>query len=293
MNMNMKGSFVALITPFTEHGQIDILALRKMVNVHVEEKSDGIVCLGSTGEKFTLSHEEQLRVVDIILEEVNDRIPVIVGTGTNNTSETVTFTKIVQAMGVSAALVVVPYYNRPTAEGCLCHYRAVADLGLPVIAYHHPGRTGKFLSVEDWKRIVESRAIVALKESSGDLSFIQQLQQEIEIPIFCGDDDILLPCFTIGAAGSISVMANLFPSTWNKIVHALMRKEEDKIVGEYERLLPLIRTLFLESNPIGIKYAMSQLGLCTAKVRLPLTIATNELQQKIVQELTGLASIST
>ena len=109
--MNAQGSFVALITPFTEHGQIDILALRKMVNMHIEEKSDGIVCLGSTGEKFTLSHEEQLRVVDIILEEASDRIPVIVGTGTNNTAETVTFTKLVQSMGVAGALVVVPYYN--------------------------------------------------------------------------------------------------------------------------------------------------------------------------------------
>lgn len=293
MNMNMKGSFVALITPFTDQGQIDILALRKMVNMQIQEKSDGIVCLGSTGEKFTLSHEEQLRVVDIILEEANERIPVIVGTGTNNTAETVTFTKIVQSMGVSAALVVVPYYNRPTGEGCLCHYKAVADLGLPIIAYHHPGRTGKFLSVEDWKKIIEIKAIVALKESSGDLSFIQQLQQEIEVPILCGDDDILLPCFTIGTVGSISVMGNLFPSIWNKIVHALIQKEENKVIGEYERLLPLIRTIFLESNPIGIKYAMSQLGLCTAKVRLPLTVASNNLQEKIAQELTTLASIST
>lgn len=291
--MNAQGSFVALITPFTEHGQIDILALRKMVNMHIEDKSDGIVCLGSTGEKFTLSHEEQLRVVDIILEEASDRIPVIVGTGTNNTVETVTFTKLVQSMGVSAALVVVPYYNRPTMEGCMCHYKAIADLGLPIIAYHHPGRTGKFLSVEDWKKIAESRSIVALKESSGDLSFIQQLQQEIDIPILCGDDDILLPCFTLGAKGSISVMANLFPSIWNKIVHALILKDEGKIVGEYERLLPLIRTVFLESNPIGIKYAMSQLGLCTAKVRLPLTVASPNLQQKIIQELTTLAFIST
>lgn len=291
--MNAQGSFVALITPFTEHGQIDILALRKMVNMHIEEKSDGIVCLGSTGEKFTLSHEEQLRVVDIILEEASDRIPVIVGTGTNNTAETVTFTKLVQSMGVAAALVVVPYYNRPTLEGCMCHYKAIADLGLPIIAYHHPGRTGKFLSVEDWKKIAETRAIVALKESSGDLSFIQQLHQEIDIPILCGDDDILLPCFTLGAKGSISVMTNLFPSIWNKIVHALILKEEDKILEEYERLLPLIRTIFLESNPIGIKYAMNQLGFCTPKVRLPLTVASHDLQQKIVRELTALAFIST
>lgn len=291
--MNAQGSFVALITPFTEHGQIDILALRKMVNMHIEEKSDGIVCLGSTGEKFTLSHEEQLRVVDIILEEASDRIPVIVGTGTNNTAETVTFTKLVQSMGVAAALVVVPYYNRPTLEGCICHYKAIADLGLPIIAYHHPGRTGKFLSVQDWKKIAETRSIVALKESSGDLSFIQQLQQEIDIPILCGDDDILIPCFTLGAKGSISVMANLFPSIWNKIVHALIAKDEAKILEEYERLLPLIRTVFLESNPIGIKYAMNQLGFCTPKVRLPLTVASHDLQQKILRELTALAFIST
>lgn len=291
--MNVQGSFVALVTPFTENGQVDILALRKMVNMHIEEKTDGIVCLGSTGEKFTLSHEEQLRVVDIILEEASDRIPVIVGAGTNNTAETVTFTKLVQSMGVSAALVVVPYYNRPTVEGCICHYKAIAELGLPIIAYHHPGRTGKFLSVEDWKKIAETRSIVALKESSGDLSFIQQLHQEIDIPILCGDDDILLPCFTLGAKGSISVMANLFPAIWNKIVHALILKEENKILEEYERLLPLIRTVFLESNPIGIKYALSQLGLCTAKVRLPLTLATSDLQEKIIRELTALAFIST
>lgn len=248
---------------------------------------------GSTGEKFTLSHEEQLRVVDIILEEASDRIPVIVGTGTNNTAETVTFTKLVQSMGVAGALVVVPYYNRPTVEGCVCHYKAIADLGLPIIAYHHPGRTGKFLSVEDWKKIAETRSIIALKESSGDLSFIQQLQQEIDIPILCGDDDILLPCFTLGAKGSISVMANLFPSIWNKIVHALILKEEDKILEEYERLLPLMRTVFLEPNPIGIKYAMNQLGFCTEKVRLPLTVASCDLQQKIIRELTALAFIST
>lgn len=291
--MNVQGSFVALVTPFTENGQVDILALRKMVNMHIEEKTDGIVCLGSTGEKFTLSHEEQLRVVDIILEEASDRIPVIVGTGTNNTAETVTFTKLVQSMGVSAALVVIPYYNRPTVEGCMCHYKAIAELGLPIIAYHHPGRTGKFLSVEDWKKIAETRSIVALKESSGDLSFIQQLHQEIDIPILCGDDDILLPCFTLGAKGSISVMANLFPAIWNKIVHALILKEENKILEEYERLLPLIRTVFLESNPIGIKYAMSQLGVCTAKVRLPLTLASSDLQEKIIRELTALAFIST
>lgn len=292
MNINVNGSFVALITPFTDQGQIDILALRKMVNMHIQEKSDGIVCLGSTGEKYTLSCEEQLRVVDIILEEANEKIPVIAGTGTNNTAETVAFTKTVQSMGVSAALVVVPYYNRPTVEGCLCHYSAVADLGLPVIAYHHPVRTGKFLSVEDWKKIIESKAIVALKESSRDLSFIQQLQQEIDIPILCGDDDLLLSCFAIGTVGSISVIANLFPSLWNKIVHALMQKEEDKVVSEYERILPFIRTIFLESNPIGIKCAMSQLGFCTAKVRLPLTVASHALQEKIAQELTALASIS-
>lgn len=281
--MNIKGSFVALITPFTEAGAIDFLSLRKLVQKHMQEGTNGLVCLGSTGEKSTLSQEEQKKIVEIVLEESQGRLPVIVGTGTNNTAESIDFTRVVKSMGAAAALVIVPYYNRPTEEGCFYHFQEIAQIGLPIIAYHHPGRTGLFISCTGWKKIASIPQIIAIKESSRKISFMQELFSEISKPIICGDDDLLLSSFEMGAVGSISVIANLLPRKWSEVIHLLLQRENLAAKDRFLSLLSLLEAIFLESNPIGVKWAMHLLGLCEPFLRLPLTIASEEARQKISQ----------
>jgi len=285
----MKGSFVALITPFHENGELDTYSLRKLVRMHLTEKTNGIVCLGTTGEKPTISHDEKKRIFEIVLDEVGGKIPVIIGTGTNDTQDSVRQTRLAKEMGADGALVVVPYYNKPTEKGCLLHFQEIAKVQFPLIFYHHPGRTGVFLSKEGIKKIMALSEVIALKEASGNVEFAKQIILEIEKPVLCGDDENLFSFLEFGAAGSISVMANLFPQLWSEIHQLYSSGEIQRSKDLFDLLRPLLQVIYLESNPIGIKYAMHLKSLCEPVLRLPMTTASEELQEKIDQAYLSLS----
>lgn len=275
------GSIVALITPFTKEGELDLPALKELVDWHVEEGTDGIVVCGTTGESSTLSEEEQLKVIQTAVKVAKKRVPVIAGTGFSDTRKTFLMTEKAKSLGVDGALVIVPYYNRPTQKGCLLHYAYVAQANLPLILYHHPGRTGVTLTLETLLEICKIPSVVAIKESSSSVEIIKELCARTETTILSGDDTLLLPAMQCGARGAISVMANLIPREWSRFM---------RVVGEnsshfYQIYKPLCDAIFLEINPQGIKYALSLEGKCLSTFRLPLIEPEKETKEAIAQAL--------
>jgi 4-hydroxy-tetrahydrodipicolinate synthase len=263
MDLNLHGSIVALVTPFQDSGEVDYKALEDLILWHVEEGSDGIVLCGTTGEAPTLSHEEKMEIFRVGVKGAKGKVPLIAGTGTYNTRQTVQDTESALKIGVDAALIVVPYYNRPTPEGCLAHYAEVSKVGLPLIIYHHPGRTGVKLSVDTLAEICSLPNIAALKEASGFLEITKELKSRVSVPIFSGDDPLTLPLMELGAAGVISIVANLIPRAWKKLV-------QDVDITIQDKYADLCKAMVLETNPQCVKYALSLLGKCKPYLRLPL-----------------------
>jgi 4-hydroxy-tetrahydrodipicolinate synthase len=265
-----KGSVVALITPFTEEGEVDYEAFKRLVDWHVSEGTDAIVCCGTTGEAPTLSFEEQLKLFKTAVDVSNKKVPIIAGTGTYDTRKTVERTQKAQELGVDGCLVVVPYYSRPTPEGCIAHYTEINKVGLPMIVYHHPGRTGIRLSAEVLAEISKLSSVFAIKEASGGLELIQEIRQLSDISIFSGDDTLAFDMMKLGAIGVISIVANVIPREWKEMAQSFLKGNL-----EYARELnalyaPLVQTMVLETNPQCVKYAVSLLGKCWPHLRLPL-----------------------
>ncbi len=286
----LTGSFVALITPFTEKNKVDTVALKALIAFHVESKTDGIVCLGTTAESPCLSESEKWLIVKTCIKETKGQIPVIVGTGTNDTEKTVFYTKIAKKLGADAALVILPYYNLPTEKGCYLHFEKVAEVGLPVILYYHPKRTGVTLSSEFIAKLFEKGYIQGIKDGSGNLSFQKELQKYGSIPVLSGDDMTTLETLKNKGSGSISVIANLIPSVWKKI-HQLSflgkHKEAEDLFSSY---LPLIKGVFSDINPQGIKCALALENRCKNILRLPLIPSDISLEKKLKALLFALAS---
>jgi 4-hydroxy-tetrahydrodipicolinate synthase len=267
------GSIVALVTPFKD-GKIDWQSLEGLIEFHLENGTQGIVPCGTTGESATLTHEEHDAVVKAVVKNVNKRVPVIAGTGSNSTSEGVRLTRAAEKAGADGALMISPYYNRPTQEGIYQHYRKVAaEVGIPIIVYNIPGRTGSKIEPETLARMAEIKNIAGVKEATGSVD------QAIDVIRLCGDrlavysgeDSLIFSLMALGGQGVISTVANVAPKRTAQLAEACLLGHWEK-GREYQfELIPLIRSLFIETNPIPVKTALSLMGKCSGELRLPLT----------------------
>jgi len=269
-----KGSFVALITPF-KNGKIDEERLRELVEFHIKNGTSGIVPCGTTGESPTLSHEEHKRVVRIVVEQAKGRIPVIAGTGSNSTAEALDLTMDAEESGADAALLVCPYYNRPTQEGMYLHFKEIATkVKIPIIIYNIPSRTGANLEPQTLARLnADCPNITGVKEASGNLDQVSMIINlcKKDFCVLSGDDALTLPIMSVGGKGVISVVANILPAETEQMVRKFL---EGDVAGAREmhyRLLPLVKALFLETNPVPVKTAMALLKMDSGELRLPLS----------------------
>ncbi len=273
MSQSIQGSIVALVTPFRD-GKVDDVKLRELVEFHVKHGTDGIVACGTTGEDPGLSADEHERVVEAIIEAAAGRIFVIVGTGSNSTAHTIELTKQAERARASAALVVNPYYNKPTQEGLYRHFRAVAEAtGLPVFVYNIQSRTAVNVETPTLERLVrDCRNIVGVKEASGSLDQMSQVIAACgpDFIVLSGDDNVTLPLMAIGGRGVISVIANIVPRDTADMVHAALDGDFKRARELHYKLYPLARAAFLETNPIPIKEAMAMAGMIEPEFRLPM-----------------------
>ncbi len=271
--MRYHGSMVALVTPF-RHGHVDEAALTRLVNWHVAQGTTGLVPCGTTGESATLSTDEHERVISLTIAAAHGRIPVIAGTGSNNTAEAVELTRYAKRAGADAALLIAPYYNRPTQEGLFRHFKAIADgVDLPLIPYNIASRTGVNIEPETFARLVGAcKNIVAVKEASGNLDQMSRIRQLCgdRLALISGDDALTLPVLAIGGVGVISVVANLAPRDVTDMVAAFERRDVVAARRLHEQLLPLIKVCFIETNPIPVKTAMGLLKQIDPELRLPM-----------------------
>ena len=273
MSQTFQGSFVAMVTPFRD-GKVDEAKLRELVEFHVTHGTDGLIPCGTTGESPTLSHDEHKRVVETVIEAARGRIKVVAGTGSNSTSEAIDLTKHAERAGANGALVVNPYYNKPTQEGLYRHYRAVAEsVTIPIVAYNIQSRTAVNVEPHTLARLARDvRNIVGVKEASGSLDQMSQviLACGPDFSVLSGDDNITLPLLAIGGSGVISVIANILPRETSDMVHAALDGDWKRARDLHYRLFPLARAAFLETNPIPIKEAMAMAGMIEPEFRLPM-----------------------
>ena len=286
-----KGSNVALITPFKNNG-LDEEAYIKLIHFQIDNGTNGLVPAGTTGESPTLSHDEHQRVIDLCIKESNGKIPVIAGTGSNSTEEAISLTTHAEKAGASGALIVTPYYNKPTQEGLYQHYKAINDTcGIPIIIYNIPGRSVIDMSVDTMARLYELKNIVGVKDATGDLNRVNQTLEKLgkDFIQLTGNDDNVFEFNKRGGVGTISVTANIAPKLCSDF-QRLSKSDTDNEIKEAERLdkilQPVHHSLFVESNPSPVKYAAKLLGLCDDSVRLPLvkvTEKTKEIVKKALQ----------
>ena len=288
MTLDLSGLAVALATPFTATGEVDLPAFRKLVRHVVAGGVDTLVPLGSTGEAATLLDAERDAIISACLEESSGR-PVVVGTGHNATRQAAALTKRAQGLGAQGALVVVPYYNKPTPDGLVAHYEAVAEAapGLPLIAYNVPGRTGLNLAPATLMRLWQNPQVVAVKESSGNLAQIAEIVRTLPDGkcLLSGDDNLALAALAVGATGLISVLGNVLPRETSAMVAAALQGRREEALRLHQQLLPLMDALFLESNPIPLKTALKLLGLCGDGLRLPLVPASVATRTRMAEAL--------
>ena len=280
------GLTVALVTPFRD-GAVDEAALRKLVDWHVEMGTDCVSPVGTTGECPTLSHDEHERVIAIVCEQAAGRVKVMAGTGSNNTTEAIRLTKFAKAAGADAALMVTPYYNKPTQEGFFQHYKAVAEqVDLPIILYNIPGRSAKNMEPETIIRLGELPNIVGVKESTGSMDQASQIIAMSNLTVLSGDDSLTLPLLALGGRGVVSVVGNIVPKDVKAMLTAFDQGDLATARKWHYKLFPLCRDLLgLSTNPIPIKGAMKVLGRDTGEVRLPMTQLTAAEEQKLVATL--------
>jgi 4-hydroxy-tetrahydrodipicolinate synthase len=281
-----KGLTVALVTPFRD-GAVDEPALRRLVDWHVDMGTDCVSPVGTTGESPTLSHDEHERVIAVVCEQARKRIKVIAGTGSNSTREAIRLTRFALKAGADAALMVAPYYNKPTQEGFFLHYKAVADeVDLPIVLYNIPGRTAKNMEPETIARIGELASVVAVKESTGSMDQASQIMALSDLTILSGDDSLTLPLLALGGRGVVSVVGNIVPRDVKTMISAFERQDVAGAQEWHYKLFPLCRDLLgLATNPIPIKGAMKILGRDTGELRLPMTPLSPGEEQKLVGTL--------
>ncbi len=286
-NPKLQGSMVAIITPF-KNGRFDEEAFSRLIEAQISNGTDAIVPCGTTGESATLSHEEHKRVIELCVEVVANRIPVIAGSGSNSTDEAIMLTQHAQKAGASGALLISPYYNKPTQEGLFQHFKKIAEqVDIPLVIYNIPGRTGINVFPKTLARLSAYPNIVAVKESSGSLQQISELIHLCgeQLDVLSGDDVLTLPIMAIGGKGAISVTANLVPAEVSQMIHALADGKIQEARALHQKLFPLTEALFLETNPIPVKTALSLMGRCSMEMRLPLCPMSPENQEILKREM--------
>jgi 4-hydroxy-tetrahydrodipicolinate synthase len=288
MTLNLTGLAVALATPFTPAGEVDFPAFRRLVRHVVAGGVDTLIPLGTTGEAPTLIESERDAIIVATLEECGGR-PVVVGTGSNATHRAVAMTRRAQELGAAGALVVTPYYNKPSADGLVAHFAAIAAAapGLPLIAYNVPGRTGQNITPAVLDRLWENPQVVAVKECSGNLAQVAEIARTLPAgkTLLAGDDILAVAAIAVGASGLISVLGNVLPRETAAMVAAALRGDRAEAVRLNQRLLPLIDALFLESNPSPVKALLAQLGFGGDGLRLPLTPASAATRARLTEAL--------
>ena len=267
----ITGSLPALVTPF-ENGKVDVDALKKLVDWHIDQGSHGLVPVGTTGESPTLTHEEHDRVVEVVVAQAAGRVPVIAGAGSNNTAETVRLVKAAKEAGATAALVVTPYYNKPTQAGLKAHFLAAADCGMDIIIYNIPGRSAVDMSVETMGELAAHKHIIGVKDATGDLSRVpkQRLTCGEDFVQLSGEDATALGFNAHGGIGCISVTANMAPALCAQMQEATLAGDYETALKITDKLMPLHLATFQEPGLVSAKYGLSKLGLCTQEVRSPL-----------------------
>ena len=269
--MKLQGAMVALVTPFSD-GQIDWDALGRLIEYQIAGGTQVLVPCGTTGESPTLSYEEHDRVIEFTVKQAAGRVPVIAGTGSNSTAEAVRLTEHAKQAGADACLVVNPYYNKPTQQGMVEHIARLAEVGLPIVLYNIPGRTGIELAPETIVRMFEQiDMVVAVKEATGKLDNASALASRCDVTILSGDDSLTLPICAVGGSGVISVLANLLPAEVRKLCDAIAAGDMAAARDQHLRLFPLFKAIFVETNPIPIKAALAMTGMIQNELRLPMT----------------------
>ncbi|MEE8360345.1 MAG: 4-hydroxy-tetrahydrodipicolinate synthase [Candidatus Omnitrophota bacterium] len=276
-----KGSFVALVTPFRD-GKIDEKKFRELIKFHLDKGTDGIVPCGCTGEAATMSHDEQKRLMEITVDAVNKKVPVITGAGSNNTEEAVSLTRHAKKVGCDGILSIMPYYNKPTPEGQYLHYKKIANAAdIPVMLYNVPSRTGISILPETVERLSKIDNIVAIKEASGSLDLASQILALCDIAVFSGDDSLALPIMSIGGVGVVSVAANIVPEEISRLVDLCLAGDVTEARKLHIKLTPLFKAMFIETNPIPVKASMGLMKLIDPEWRLPLCPPKAETVEKL------------
>ena len=282
----IRGSIPALITPMLEDGQVDYPTLRKLIDWHVAEGTDGLVIVGTSGESPTVNVDEHREILRVSVEQAAKRIPIIAGCGANSTAEAISLAKYAESIGADAQLQVVPYYNKPTQEGLYQHFKAIAEATpkLPVILYNVPGRTVADLQHDTVLRLAQVPGIIGIKEATSNIERAQWLIRDVPkaFAVFSGDDATAVALMLCGGAGNISVTANVAPRQMHELCMAALRGDVKEAMRIQFQLLPVHKNLFVEANPIPVKWAMQRMGLCGPTLRLPMT-ELSESQQPVVE----------
>ena len=281
-----KGSMVAIVTPFDSQGNFDEETYRQLIEFQIESGTDAIIPCGTTGESATLDFEEHDRVIEVCIDQVKKRIPVIAGTGANSTAEAIDLSVHAKKMGADGLLLVSPYYNKPSQEGLYQHYRKIAEtVALPQVLYNVPGRTGMNMEAKTTIRLANFPNIVAIKEASGNVTQASEILDKAggKIDVLSGDDFLTLPLMACGARGVISVTANILPKEVKAMVTAVFEGRWEEAKRMHLKMLDIHNAMFIESNPVPVKTALSLMGKCRADVRLPLV----ELQPASLEKLKG------
>jgi 4-hydroxy-tetrahydrodipicolinate synthase len=274
-----RGAYTALITPMHESGEVDYEGFRRLINFQIDEGIDGLVPLGTTGETPTLDEDEEDKLIEIAVAETKGRVPVIIGTGSNDTKHMVIYTERAKRMGADAALVVTPYYNKPNDDGLVRHFEAAANVGIPIIVYNIASRTGRNIPTPLMEKIAQIPGIVGVKEASGDLNQMGDVLRDIALPrraagkpfyVLSGDDSFTLPLAALGGDGVISVISNLIPAKVKALAQAALAGRFDEARKLHYELLPFTKAAFVETNPVPIKQACAWAGLPAGPARLPL-----------------------
>jgi len=290
-----KGSIVAIVTPFRKDGKVDEKALGDLINWHIKQGTNAIVPCGTTGESATLDYKEHYRVIQFTVETVNGRVPVIAGTGANATDETIMITKEAKKAKADAALIVAPYYNKPTQEGLYRHYKAVADaVKMPIILYNVPGRTAVNMLPSTVARLAEIKNIVALKEATGDMKQASEIIRLCgdKITVLSGDDFTTLPLMALGGRGTISVTANVAPKLVSDMCSLWEKGKFDEARALHYKMEPLNAAMFIETNPIPVKTALAMMGKIKEQFRLPLCEMASANKEKLRSALKSMGLVT-
>jgi len=285
-----KGSGVAIITPF-KNGNLNLLKLRELIEWHIKEGTDAIIICGTTGEASTMSRYEKKKVIKFTVDVVNKRIPVIAGTGNNDTLDTIKMSQYAESVGVDGILVITPYYNKTNSAGLIKHFEEINEaVNVPIILYNVPSRTGMNITPSQVKELSNLKNIVAIKEASGDISQIAKIKALCgdSIDIYSGNDDQVIPIMSLGGLGVISVSANIIPKLMHEMTYSYLNKDIDKALELQLKTLPLINNLFIEVNPIPVKTALNLMGFEVGDFRLPLYKMDNNNVKTLEKSLNDL-----